>query len=559
MKEKLYQIVLKALKEAQTSGELRLDPFPTVTFETPKREVQADYASTVSMSLAATEHRAPREIAEIIVKRLQGHQDLIEKVEVAGPGYINFHLQKAYWSGVLREVLKQGEVYGRSDFGRGRKVMVEFVSANPTGPLHVGHGRGGAVGDVLANILTATGHEVSREYYVNDAGTQMETLGRSVQLRYQSLSDSGATTANQSLPEGCYQGDYITEIAQEIASRSSPEVKASADRGDPAFFTEFAKGYLLKEIQSDLQAFGIRFDAWISERKLYEEGIVDRTLADLRRKGYIYEREGAEWLRTTQFGDDKDRVVRRSNEQHTYFASDIAYHEQKYVRGFERVIDIWGADHHGYIPRMKAAIQILGRHKDDLEVLLIQLVALLRGGKPVTMSTRAGEFVTLRAVMQEVGRDASRFIFLMRRCDSPLDFDLELAKQQSNENPVYYVQYAHARVCSLEEMAAKQEMTLSDPSVVDLKPLELPEEIALMKQLSFFPELVESSARALEPHRLTFYLQELAAGLHNYYYHHRILTEDLPRSRARLALMLGVRTVIANALKLLGVSAPSRM
>jgi arginyl-tRNA synthetase len=387
----------------------------------------------------------------------------------------------------------------------------------------------------------------------------MEILGRSVLLRYQSLSDSTPGAGKKSLPEGCYQGEYITEIAREIARQKSPEAQSRIKKGDQAFYAEFAKGYLLKEIQQDLQEFGVRFDTWISERKLYEEGSVDRVLADLKKKGYIYEKDGAEWLRTTEFGDDKDRVIRRSNEQHTYFASDIAYHEQKFARGFQRVIDIWGADHHGYIPRMKAAAQILGRQKEDLEILLVQLVNLLRGGKPVAMSTRAGEFVTLREVVQEVGKDAARFMFLMRRCDSPLDFDLELAKQQSNENPVYYVQYAHARVCSLEEMAAKQGITIPSPSEVDLASLNLSEEIAMMKQLSLFPELVEASARALEPHRLTFYLQEVAAGLHNYYYHHRILTDDLDCSRARLALMLGIRTVIANALNLLGVSTPRRM
>ena len=560
MKETLHQIVLESLKEAKASGELRLEPFPSLTFEIPKREGQGDLATPIAMGLAAGEGRAPRQIAEILVKHLRGHGGLVEKVEVAGPGYINFYLQKAYWYEVLRDVLTKGERYGRSEFGRGQRVLVEFVSANPTGPLHVGHGRGGAVGDVLANLLEAIGHEVWREYYVNDAGTQMETLGRSVLLRYQSL--TGPTAGGgpeRSLPEGCYQGEYITEIAREMARQPSQEVQDRLKQGDPAFFMEFAKGFLLKEIQRDLQEFGIRFDTWVSERKLYEDGIVDRVLADLRRGKFIYERDGAEWLKTTDFGDDKDRVIRRSTEQHTYFASDIAYHQHKFARGFGRVIDIWGADHHGYIPRMKAAVEILGRQKGDLEILLVQLVNLLRGGKPVAMSTRAGEFVTLREVIQEVGKDAARFIFLMRRCDSPLDFDLELAKQQSNENPVYYVQYAHARACSLEEMAAKQGIMITDPSDVDLKPLELSEEFVLMKQLSLFPELVEVSARTLEPHRLTFYLQELAAGLHNYYYHHRILTENLSRSIARLALALAIRTVIANALKLLGVSAPSRM
>jgi arginyl-tRNA synthetase len=412
---------------------------------------------------------------------------------------------------------------------------------------------------VLANLLEATGHEVWREYYVNDAGTQMEVLGRSVMLRYQSLSKDTPEAVTGSLPEGYYQGEYITEIATAMADQTSPEVRAKLKQGDSTFFSEFAKGYLLTEIQRDLQEFGIRFDSWISERKLYDEGVVDRVLADLKRKGYIYEKDGAEWLKTTEFGDDKDRVIRRRNEQHTYFGSDIAYHEQKFSRGFSRVIDIWGADHHGYIPRMKAAVQILDRKKGDLEILLIQLVNVLRGGKPVAMSKRGGEFVTLREVLQEVGRDAARFIFLMRRCDSPLDFDLELAKQQSNENPVYYVQYAHARVCSLEETATKQGVTIGEPSEVDLKPLELPEELTLMKQLSLYPALVWTSVKSYEPHRLTFYLQELSANLHNYYYHHRILTDDLHRSMARLALMLGVRVVIANALRLLGVTAPKRM
>jgi arginyl-tRNA synthetase len=564
MKETLHGILEQALNEAKASGELRLDPFPPITFEIPKREGQGDLATPVAMGLSLGESRAPRQVAQIIVKFLRGHEDLIEKVEVAGPGYINFHIHKTYWREVLREILIKGESFGRSDFGKGQRVLVEFVSANPTGPLHVGHGRGGAVGDVLANLLAATGHGVQREYYVNDAGTQMEILGKSVLLRYQSFLESSVkggpdVKEEVSLPEGCYQGQYIMEIAREMARQESPDVQARLKQGDMTFFSEFAKGYLLKEIQSDLQDFGIRFDTWMSERRLYDDGIVDHVIADLKKGGFIYEREGAEWLKTTDFGDDKDRVIRRSNEQHTYFASDIAYHGQKYSRGFQRVIDVWGADHHGYIPRMKAAVQILGRKREDLEILLIQLVNLLRAGKPVAMSTRAGEFVTLREVVEEVGRDAARFIFLMRRCDSPLDFDLELAKKQSAENPVYYVQYAHARVCSLEEMAVKQGIEIGNPSDVDLEPLQEREELILIKQLSLYPELVDACARTLEPHRLTFYLQELAASFHNYYYRHRILTDNHSQSLARLALALSIRVVIANALQLLGVSAPKRM
>ncbi len=558
MQETIHQLVLEALKKAKADGKLRLDSFPEITFEIPKREGQGDLATPVAMGLSATERRSPREIAKAIVDNIRPNPALIEKIETAGPGYINVYLSDGYWYDVLREILKGGRAYGRSTAGEGQKVMIEFVSANPTGPLHVGHGRGGAVGDAMANLLEATGHSVCREYYVNDAGTQMETLGRSVQLRFHSLR---ATPAERSkpLPEGCYQGGYIAAIAQELSLQEATAVREAIQRDDPSIFAEFAKGYLLKEIQRDLARFGIRFDTWVSERSLYDDGVVERVLADLQKKGYIYEGDGALWLRTTDFGDDKDRVVRRSDSRLTYFASDIAYHEQKFARGFDRVIDIWGADHHGYIPRMKAGVEVLGRRPDDLQILLVQLVNLLREGKPVAMSTRAGEFVTLREVVEEVGRDAARFIFLMRRCDSPLDFDLELAKRQSSENPVYYVQYAHARVCSLEETAARQGLALGKPEEISLEGLKLPEEIGLIKQLSLYPGLVGSSAKALEPHRLTFYLQEVAAAWHNYYYHHRILVDDPALSQARLALAFGVRVVLANALELLGVGAPRRM
>lgn len=544
----------KAVQELKRRGLLTLDPMPSLSLELPRRPGLGDISTTLAMTLAPQEKKPSHEIAELIIQYLPQDQELFEKVEIAGPGYINFTFKPIYWYETLKEIEKRGEQYGWSLIGAGQRVQVEFVSANPTGPLHVGHGRGAAVGDALAHLLTASGYQVEREYYINDVGTQIETLGRSVYFRYREALGQPTT-----LPEGAYQGSYIQEIARELAAKHGGEFLNRPEDESLPHFTSYAYRLILRGIEQDLERFGVRFDRWFSERSLYEDKEVEQAITELERRGFLYEQEGAKWVRTTSLGDDKDRVVVRANGQKTYFASDVAYHRNKFRRGFDRVINIWGADHHGYVPRVKAVVEMLGYSPSSLVVLLVQLVNLLRGGKAVAMSTRAGEFVMLKDVMEEVGVDAARYIFLTRRSDTPLDFDLELAKKQSDENPVYYVQYAHARLASVQRQAKEQGLEIPTVREVRLERLVTPEEKALMRQLAFYPDLVEESAIALEPHRLTFYLHDLAALLHNYYYQHRIISEDLELSRARLVLIAMVKTVIKNALGILGVSAPERM
>jgi len=431
---------------------------------------------------------------------------------------------------------------------------VEFVSANPTGPLHIGHARGAVVGDVIANILAASGYEVNREYYINDAGNQMFNLGRSVLSRYREL--AGQTVA---FPENGYQGDYIRDIAREILHRDGPVHLDRKEEEAIPLFTDYAAGTILEEIKEDLRDFGVVFDVYFSERELYRDNGVENLLVKLEEQGFIYREEGTRWFRTTAFGDEKDRVVVRQNGDPTYFAADIAYHRNKFDRGFHWVIDIWGADHHGYIPRMQAGIQALGLEKEALQVVLVQLVNLLRAGVPVAMSTRSGEFVTLKEVVDEVGRDAARYNFLMRRSDSHLDFDLEVAKKQSNENPVYYVQYAHARICSILRLAEERGYDRPSFGQIDGRLLALPEEMALVKTATHYPEVVEGAAKNLEPHRLTFYLNDLAALFHSYYNKCKVVSDDDRLTAARLYLVLAVRQVLRNGLGLLGVSAPEKM
>lgn len=531
-----------------------LDSMLPISLELPRRPGLGDISTTLAMTLAQREKKPPHEIAELIIRSLPHDQELFDKVEIATPGYINFTYKPAYWYETLREIEKNGEQYGQSSIGANQRVQVEFVSANPTGPLHVGHGRGAAIGDVLAHLLTASGYQVEREYYINDVGTQIETLGRSVYFRYREALGQPIT-----LPEGTYQGNYVKEIAQELVAKHGGEFLNRPESESLLHFSSYAYRVILHGIEQDLERFAVRFDRWFSERSLYEDKEVDQAIAELERRGFLYEQGGAKWVRTTTLGDDKDRVVVRANGQKTYFASDIAYHRNKFRRGFNQVINIWGADHHGYIPRVKAVVEMLGCSPSSLVILLVQLVNLLRGGKAVAMSTRAGEFVTLKEVMEEVGVDAARYIFLTRRSDTALDFDLELAKKQSDENPVYYVQYAHARLSSVQRQAKDQGLEIPAVSDVRLDRLVTTEELALMRQLAFYPDLVEESAIALEPHRLTFYLHDLAALLHNYYYQHRIISEDLELSRARLVLITMVKTVIKNALGILGVTAPERM
>ena len=555
MRQWLLNRLREALESAHKQGELQTPPENlSIPLEIPREAQRGDYATPLALALASRERRPPRDVAGTLVRHLADPEGYLDRVEVAGPGFINFAFHPRFWQQGLRQALLAGESYGNGHLGDGIRVQVEFVSANPTGPLHVGHGRGAALGDSLARLLEAAGYQVHREYYINDVGRQMTLLGESTWARYLEL--LGESVA---FPEEGYQGAYIREIARKALEQEGPRLREWPREEAVAWFSRFAREEILTTIRKDLEDFGVTFDQWFSEQSLYDRGEVEACLRFLEERGYLYEREGARWVATTSFGDTKDRVVVRSNGQTTYFASDIAYHRNKIQRGFQMLINIWGADHHGYEPRIRAALQALGFSPEALKIILVQLVTLVRGGKPVSMSTRAGEFVTLREVLDEVGRDAARFLFLTRRADSPLEFDLELAKQQSQENPVYYVQYAHARIASLFRQARERGIPQPVLEETDLSPLCLPEEIRLMKRVCAYPEWVEESARALEPHRLTFFLQDLAADLHQYYYRHRILTEDLPLTQARLLLMQAVGQVLRHALGILGVEAPERM
>lgn len=527
---------------------------PRIEVELTKDPGHGDYASNIAMILASQAKKNPREVAKILLEGIEDPNGVLERVEVAGPGFLNFFVREEGVTALIEAVERQGDRYGSSDLGKGRRVQVEFVSANPTGPLHIGHARGAVVGDVVTNILSAVGYQVSREYYINDAGNQMSNLGRSVLLRYREL--LGETVE---FPEGCYRGDYIRDLAAELLKRDGERHQTLDASQVIPLFTDYAAGAILEGIKEDLRTFGVVFDRYFSERELYRDEVVEKLLRDLEERGFVYREGDALWFRTTAFGDEKDRVVVRQNGDPTYFAADIAYHRNKFQRGFEMVIDIWGADHHGYIPRMSAAVQALGQEKEALKVILVQLVNLLRDGKPAAMSTRSGEFVTLREVVDEVGRDAARYNFLMRRSDSHLDFDLELAKKQSNENPVYYVQYAHARICSILRMAAERGMKAPAAGEADVSLLRLREEIELIKAITRFPEVVEGAARTLEPHRLTFYLNDLAALFHSYYNRNKVISEDRALTGARLLLVSSLLTVLKNALKMLGVSTPEKM
>ena len=554
MKLRLTGLLEKSIQKNIKEGLLPTVEPSRIEVELTKDPSHGDYASNVAMILAAQAKKNPRQIAKILLEGIEDHDGVVDRIEIAGPGFMNFFVREGAWMSLLEAVDKQGERYGWSDMGQGRKVQVEFVSANPTGPLHIGHARGAVVGDVMANILAAVGYRVFREYYINDAGNQMNNLGRSVLLRYRELLGEKAE-----FPDGCYKGDYIRDLAAELLKRDGDQyLHADADKVIP-LFTDYAGGVILEGIKEDLRISGVVFDLYFSERELYRDDGVGKLLRTLQEKNFIYREGETLWFRTTAFGDEKDRVVIRQNGEPTYFAADIAYHRNKFERGFETVIDIWGADHHGYIPRMSAAVQALGYDKDALKVILIQLVNLLRDGKPAAMSTRSGEFVTLREVVDEVGKDAARYNFLMRRSDSHLDFDLELAKKQSNENPVYYVQYAHARICSILRMAAERGFAVPPYAQVDAGLLTLPEEIDLIKAITRFPEVVEGAARSLEPHRLTFYLNDLAGTFHSYYNKNKVLSDDNSLTGARLFLVGSVLAVLRNALNMLGVSTPEKM
>jgi arginyl-tRNA synthetase len=556
MKSRLRTLLQDAVKACVNQGVLDIEEVPFIEIDITKEAAFGDYASNIAMVLASRVKGKlpPRKIAEVIREHIQDNHGMLAKVEVAGPGFMNFFIREGVWSTLLSDVDALGDRYGSSDYGKGKNAHIEFVSANPTGPLHIGHARGAVVGDVIANIAAASGFSVFREYYVNDAGNQMNNLGKSVLYRYLELLGEDVE-----FPESCYQGDYIRELAGEIIDRNGDIYRSKNQEEAVRLFTDYAAGAILAEIKEDLRAFGVIFDNYYSERSLYKDDRVATLLKELEEKHVVYSDGETLWFKTTDFGDEKDRVVVRRNGEPTYFAADIAYHHDKYIRGFDTIIDVWGADHHGYIPRMSACIEALGHDRNSLKIVLIQLVSLLRDGMPVPMSTRAGEFVTMKEVVDEVGKDAARYNFLMRRSDSHLEFDLELAKKQSNENPVYYVQYAHARICSIVRNAGEKGSTIPAYEEVDLRCLKLPEEVNLIKTIIRFPEVVEGAAIALEPHRLTFYLNDLAALFHSYYNKHRVLSDDESLSKARLFLIKTILTVVRNALRLLGVSAPERM
>jgi len=555
MKNKISLILETVIHDCVQKGLLPEIKLPYIEVEVPANPDHGDYASNVAMILAAQAKLNPRKIAQIIQENLKDTNKIITKTQIAGPGFINFFLQDAVWQNALGEIEEQNENYGRINIGQGKKVQVEFVSANPTGPLHIGHARGAVVGDVITNLLTAAGYAVDKEYYINDAGNQMNNLGKSVLLRYRELLGEKIE-----FPETCYRGDYIKDIAADVIRKEGNKYLALAEEETIRNFTTIAGGVILAEIKDDLRDFGVTFDNYFSEKELYKNnGVVD-LLGNLQKKKFIYSDGETLWFKTTDFGDEKDRVVIRKNGEPTYFAADIAYHKNKFSRGYEMLIDIWGADHHGYMPRMWAGIGALGYDKDALKIILVQLVNLLRGGAPVAMSTRSGEFVTLREVLDEVGKDAARYNFLMRRSDSHLDFDLELAKKQSNENPVYYVQYAHARICSIMRMA-KLEHGITLPVYAQINPVLLnePEEKSLIKLMVSYPELIEGAARSLEPHRLTFYLNELASVFHSYYNKNKVISDAKELTLARLFLIKAIGIVLRNTLKILGVNAPEKM
>ena len=553
MKKRLARLLEGSINSCIEKEVLKKTDIPFIEVELPREGSHGDYASNVAMILASSQREAPRRIAERIVENINDSDRILDKTEIAGPGFINFFIRSNVWPTLLEEVDTIGDRYGKSDIGNGTRVQVEFVSANPTGPLHIGHARGAVIGDTIANILQASGFSVSREYYINDAGNQMNMLGESVYYRYLELMGEDIL-----FPDNCYQGQYITELANEIHDKFGDRFRSDKE-GSIAFLTEYAADSILDGIKKDLETLGVTFDRYFSEKELYRNDSVANILQKLRKEGFIYEEGGTLWFKTTDFGDEKDRVVVRGNGEPTYFAADIAYHQDKYSRGFDRVINVWGADHHGYIPRMQAGIQALGRKKEDLEIVLVQLVNLLRGGIPVPMSTRAGEFVTTREVTDEVGKDAVRYNFLMRRTNSHLDFDLELAKAQSSENPVYYVQYAHARISSIMRIAMEQGYRI--PAYDDIKPdlLATPEEHELAKLIDAFPEMIEGSAKTLEPHRIPYYINDLASIFHSFYNKHKVVSDNAELTKARLFLIKTTAIVIRNALRLLGVSAPERM
>ncbi len=554
MKHAIKQLVRDALEKAKNGGELSLKDEPEIVIEKPKDQNMGDFSTNLAMTLAKAERKNPKAIAEALCKYLKNGAGQVAEVAMAGPGFINLKMSPLFFLQRLLKVAERDADYGSCTIGKGQKILVEFVSANPTGPLHVGHGRGAAVGHTLCRILKKAGYDIKAEYYVNDVGNQMNILGRSTWYRYQEV--LGKTLE---FPEDHYKGDYIRDIARDIITKHDKEFLDKPEEEILPFFRDYAAHWVLEGIKRDLKDFRVEFDRWFSERTLYEDHSVDKALDWLREKGFIYDKDGAVWLKSSAFQDDKDRVIVKQNGEQTYFCSDIAYHQNKINRGFDKLIDLFGADHHGYVPRMQAVMQALGYDREVFKALLVQFVTLKRGGEKVQMSTRSGEFVTLEEVVSEVGVDATRYFFLSRSSDSHLDFDLDLAKKETPENPVFYIQYAHARICSVFRTAREQEFEIPHHSEVDLAPLIEEEEFTLIKNILAFPEVIERSALALEVHQISHYLHDLVALFHSYYKKHRIVTEDRPLTQARLFLLQCLKITIRNGLSIMEISAPEKM
>lgn len=548
-------LVAEAVADAAVAaGLVSREELPGITLEVPKDKSHGDLATNVAMQLTRIAKKNPRQIAEAILEHLDMAKASIEKAEIAGPGFINFTLDKGYLYPIVALVEEQGDNYGRIATGEGQKVQMEFVSANPTGSLHLGHARGAAVGDALCNVLDFAGYEVTREYYINDAGNQVVNLIKSLEARY--LQELGQ---DAEMPEDGYHGEDIKGFAKELVAEKGDSL-LSMDPGErAAFLRQFGLEKELDKIKRDLNRFRVHFDEWFSETSLYENGLVEKSLEELKSKGEAYEKDGATWLRTTDYGDDKDRVLVKNDGTYTYLTPDIAYHRNKYERGYDKILNIWGADHHGYIPRMKAAMEALGNDPDKLIVLIAQMVSLFQDGEKVKMSKRTGKAVTMEDLMDEVGVDAIRYFFTMRSMDSHLDFDMDLAVSTSNENPVFYVQYAHARICSVFRQAEEQGVNLLPLSKVNLSVLTTEHEYDILRKIGELPQEVSLAAENYAPHRLIRYVYELASLFHSYYRAERVITEDADQTQARLALLRAVRTVIANVLRLMGVSAPERM
>jgi len=585
MKQHIADLIQQAIDALKASGEFDTDLVANINIDNTRDKAHGDLACNVALTLAKVARRKPRDIAQLICSHLPASDSVI-KTEIAGPGFINFFISQDATQAIVGKVLAAAEAFGRNNTGQGHKVQVEFVSANPTGPLHVGHGRGAAYGASVSNLLAAAGYDVQREYYVNDAGRQMNILAASVWLRY--LQQAGVAIT---FPSNGYQGDYVNDIAKQLHAQAGDRLTHEADAvmanlhadapdgdkekhiddlieraqtllgaNDYRLVFDAGLNSIRDDIKHDLHGFGVEYDNWFSERSLDQDEQIGRAITKLQQQGHVYKKDGALWFRSTDFGDDKDRVVKRDNGQTTYFASDIAYHLNKFERGMDTVINVWGADHHGYIVRVKAALEALGIDPTRLVVKLVQFAILYRGSERVQMSTRSGSFVTLRELREEVGKDASRFFYVTRKAEQHMDFDLELAKSESKDNPVYYIQYAHARICTLISKLAEKDMAWDQAmGLAQLSKLTEAAEIDLMQQIELYPEVIANAANNHEPHQVAHYLKDLAGNFHTYYNAHRMVIDDAELRNARMCLCMAARQVMANGLALLGVDAPEQM